>query len=49
MNITNHHHLSLPPDQKQYLLYQFRSLSTSPVMPLREAECVSEGVRARTT
>jgi hypothetical protein len=46
MNITSHHpslHL------KQNMLYLPLPLSTSPVIPLREAGCVSEDAQARTT
>jgi hypothetical protein len=49
MNINNHLHLSLFRHLKQNLLYQFLLLSMSPVIPLKEAECVSEGAQVRTT
>jgi hypothetical protein len=49
VNISNHLHLSLLRRLKQNLLYQFLLLSTSPVIPLKEAECVSEGAQVRTT
>jgi hypothetical protein len=47
-NINNHVHLFHLRHLKQNLLYQFL-LSTSPVIPLKEAECVSEGAQVRTT
>jgi hypothetical protein len=49
ININNHNHLFHLRHLKQNLLYQFLLLSTSPVIPLKEAECVSEGAQVRTT
>ena len=42
-------HQSLLHYLKQNLLYQLLPLSTPPVIPLKEAECVSEGAQVRTT
>jgi len=49
LNIINHLHLSLLRHLKQNVLYQFLLLSTPPVIPLKEAECVFEGAQVRTT
>jgi hypothetical protein len=49
VNINNHVYLSHLRQLKQNLPYRFLLLSTSPVIPLKEAECVSEGGQVRTT
>src|SRR5712672_3253278 len=49
VNINNHLHLSFLRHLKRNLLYQFHLLCTSPLIPLKEAECVSEGAQVRTT
>jgi hypothetical protein len=48
VNFNINLHLPHLPHLKQNLLYQFLLLSTSPVIPLKEAECVSAGAQART-
>jgi hypothetical protein len=49
MNINNYLCLSHLRHLKQNLLYQFLPLSTSPVISLKEAECVSAGAQVRST